>query len=597
MARFQWLNRLALPLLAKELTEQAARRRTYVMRVVYACLLFAAAYLLFFEILRISSASPLAALGRGREMFEWLMKLQFAGIYLFMPAITCGVLAHEKEQRTLGLLFLTRLGPWTILFEKLSSRLVPMCCFLLLSLPLVAHAYSVGGITRAHLLFGVWMLLITVLQVGALALACSAWFRTTLGALVGTYAAGALLVFGPVLVMLALSPFFEGARLRNWEYGRFVTHLWDKGVIRSSDAAVYPFFAPVHFFEYGVYFARGPLKFIVGAAPSPASVVIGSSPILFSAALFLVLSRVFLFRRAAVPPGNRLLDAFKKLDGIFAQWNARFAGGRVLIRDSGSFPDARPIAWRETTKRSLGRARYLIRLLIAIEATLFTLVIFVVIFTDGDSIGAQRLLTFLLWGLVLLIVSMRSASLFGGERSHQTLETLCATPLGGRDIVLQKFCGVRRVMFVLSIPLLTLIVPAARGPESLLGSLLSVAVYLPLAAWLSLWVGLKVKAPGRAILIALAAILAWCVIPFVFVFLPLLMLGAVSPQGSLFNYSIFLSPAMFVAVNEYGDFREFGGTPWPGMIFNFLLYGSIVLLLRRNCLRHADRLLGRLAGS
>src|SRR5262249_47798855 len=161
------------------------------------------------------------------EMFEWLMKLQFAGIYLFMPAITCGVLAHEKEQRTLGLLFLTRLGPWTILFEKLSSRLVPMCCFLLLSLPLVAHAYGIGGITRAHLLFGVWMLVITVLQVGALALACSAWFRTTLGALVGTYAAGAVLVFGPVLVMLALSPFFEGARLRNWEYGRFVTHLWD----------------------------------------------------------------------------------------------------------------------------------------------------------------------------------------------------------------------------------------------------------------------------------------------------------------------------------------------------------------------------------
>jgi hypothetical protein len=41
------LTNFGLPLLAKELIEQAARKRTYVIRVVYASLLFLVAFLFF----------------------------------------------------------------------------------------------------------------------------------------------------------------------------------------------------------------------------------------------------------------------------------------------------------------------------------------------------------------------------------------------------------------------------------------------------------------------------------------------------------------------------------------------------------------------
>src|SRR5262249_152327 len=120
-----------LPLLSKELIEQAARKRTYVIRVLYAALLFLSAFVLFFDILSVGAASPLGVLGRGREMFEVLVRLQFGGVYLFMPAITCGVVTLEKERASLPLLFLTRLGAWTIVLEKLLSRVVPMLGFLL----------------------------------------------------------------------------------------------------------------------------------------------------------------------------------------------------------------------------------------------------------------------------------------------------------------------------------------------------------------------------------------------------------------------------------------------------------------------------------
>ncbi len=592
-------SRLGLPLLSKELVEQAARRRTYVIRVLYACLLFTAAYFLFYDLLLVGRTTPVAALGQGRPMFEVLMKLQFAGIYLVMPAVTCGVLTHEKEQNTLALLFLTKLGPWTILFEKLTSRMVPMCCFLVMSLPLLAYAYSLGGITQTHLWSGVWMLFLTVLQMGALGLLCSAWSRTTVGAFVGVYAAATLTVFGPLIVAIPLSLFFRGARLSELTNSFAVRELYDRQIIRHPDEVLLPLCPPMHFFDYG-WDGRidrsgfTSVRYFVGAARSWQSIAVGSLPILLSTAVFLLMSRLFLVRRAFVPAGNRLLNLFRELDRVLTRWNgSRLTRGIVLIRDKQSFPDGQPVAWRETTKRSLGRARYLIRIGGAVEAALIALLIFLVIFTDGDARQAVMMLAFSLWTMAIGIVAVQSTSLIAGERSQQTLSVLCTTPLSGRDILLEKFAGVRRVMAMLCIPLLTVILFQAPQPAQLVCSVLSLAVYLPLAAWLSLLVGMKVKTRGRAIIVALATIAGWCLLPIVFIFMPLMMLRPPGTADSPLNFSIFLSPAMIVAVNDYGDWHEFGNSPWPGMTLNFLIYATALVFIRRSCLRNADRWLGR----
>ena len=187
-----------LPLLTKELAEQSARKRTYIIRTVYAFLLFTFASLIFWAEVYDDITSPFEILGRGRMMFMTVLMLQFAGLYLFMPAITCTVVTAEKERNTIGLLLLTRLGPWTILFEKLLGRMVTMGTFLLLSLPLMAFSYALGGITQFELWTGVWALAISVLQVGTLAVACSAYFRTTVQAFIATYVIGLLMFFGPI---------------------------------------------------------------------------------------------------------------------------------------------------------------------------------------------------------------------------------------------------------------------------------------------------------------------------------------------------------------------------------------------------------------
>src|SRR3954464_3597534 len=94
------LKRVSLPLLLKELLEQAARRRTYIIRIVYVSLFFLACLAVILPELTMSSGSPLSMLGVGHNVFTCVIGWQFAGIYLFLPALTCSVLTVEKERNT-----------------------------------------------------------------------------------------------------------------------------------------------------------------------------------------------------------------------------------------------------------------------------------------------------------------------------------------------------------------------------------------------------------------------------------------------------------------------------------------------------------------
>ncbi|MHC4506997.1 MAG: ABC transporter permease, partial [Planctomycetota bacterium] len=191
-----------LPLLVKELVEQAARRRTYIVRVVYAVLLFAA-FAVFFHGEVATRGMSYQMLGVGREMFEFLLGVQLVGVYVFLPAMMAGVITYEKERRSLELLFITDLGPWEIVLQKLGGRLLPMFTFLLLSLPLMAVTYAFGGVESGFLALGAYVLLTTCVQIGTFALMMSAYFRTSSEAILATYAGG-IGLFGVMGIITAI---------------------------------------------------------------------------------------------------------------------------------------------------------------------------------------------------------------------------------------------------------------------------------------------------------------------------------------------------------------------------------------------------------
>ncbi len=538
------LRKWKLPLLAKELTEQAARKRTYKMRFAYTVILFVATCVLFYG--NLSSDETTSVLGRGRPMFNQLVTLQFWVIYLLMPAMVCGVISSEKEKDSLSLLMLTTLTPWQIIVQKLFGRLIPMFTFLFISFPLMAIAFSNGGVTSSHMWSGIFLLALTCLQVGAFSIACSAFFRTTYEAFAVSYLCFMLLCY--------MMP------------GMYAPHVFAWAETRTLTEAVF-----------------------------------GSMIIIFSICGFLFLARVFLESRAFVPARNYLLELFRHLDGIYTDMN-HVTGGIVLTKDVDMLPGKQPVAWRETSKKSLGTVRYLFRMLVVLELPLLWTFQLIRGPNGGASVDVVSVLLYVLWGVSVAMVAVHAAGLISSERSRQTLDVLLTTPISARNIIAQKFSGVRRLIYVLCVPFLSIFFfekwfKSRYGWDYVFWSTAFVLIYLQLTAWFSMWLGLKIRSQVRATLVAISVIVAWLTVPVAIQYL--LANGFNTQLSGSARYLMILSPTVVIRGIESGS-PAAAGIPnpyWTFYLANAVLYGFLLWFFRHRSLKDADQRLGRVVGT
>jgi ABC-type transport system involved in multi-copper enzyme maturation permease subunit len=423
-----------------------------------------------------------ALLGTGRILFDQVLSFQSFAVFALLPMLTAGVLTSEKERDTLGILLITRLGAGTIVLEKFLSRAIPMLLYLLLSLPLMGVAYSLGGVESGAVLSAGLLLVGMVLHIGSLGVFSSAYCRTTTQALLLTY----LLLFllaGPLLMALRFGIVPAGMPSRTalplgW------TALWVFGV--------------------------------TGLLP---------------AFLWLMLARLVLWRRAFLQPRNFGLRILRWLDGLFHRLNQnRVTKGIVVLDERVELPRFRPIAWRETMKRSLGTVRYLVRFLLLVEGPL----LFVILIPLSDaSVWQSRqylpveIAVFAVWWVTIFAVLSQSTALIAGERARQTLDVLLSTPLSAEQIVRDKFAGVQRLILVLLVPLGTVFLfrgwwfasivnwwPRPNLPVYLLTSLGSAIVYPPLLGWLGFHAGLRFKSQVTAMTAALGIVLVLAGLPW-----------------------------------------------------------------------------------
>lgn len=590
-----------LSLTAREFREQAARKRTYLVRTVYAVLAFGAAYSVSYEMIQRYDPDNFEAMGYGQQLFSILINIQFAGIYLFMPAMTCSLLTSEKERDTLSLLLLTKLRPSGILAGKLLSRLLPMLLFLSISLPLFAFAYSFGGFDLESMNVAVYALVLATMQCAALGLVCSAWFRTTVGAFMGSYLAGAVMIFGLVLLDEATS---------------VMDFVWDT-IHQYGFVTIFGFHEGM---ATGMFLA--PLIVESQAQQSDfARAVLQSIPILTVIGMMLLMARFLMVRRADAKPMNLMIRLFRTLDRLFWSANQK-VGGVVLAGADVSLPKDNPVAWRETSKKPLGTMRYLIRILVAMEFPVaFVCAISVV--DSGAPTEPLSLLLFVVWVIALLLICAKSTGLVAAEKSHQTLEVLLTTPMSNRQILGEKCRGVRRLLLVLWVPFLTIFafqgwlkysIPnffqraaeqmGVGGPITirtssaayieeqlafyLVSSTVTTLTFFTLASWLSCWIGMRLRTQSRAIFTTVAILVAWCVLPLL-VLDPIF--GTYSPQARIEYRALqMLTPISFIRWTEY---HELIVKPWNALLFNTVLYGGVAFILRQHCLNGAEGLLGR----
>jgi hypothetical protein len=213
------------------------------------------------------------------------------------------------------------------------------------------------------------------------------------------------------------------------------------------------------------------------------------------------------------------------------------------------------------------------------------------------SYGTLSILFSILWLCAVPVIVVVSNGLLAGERSRRTLDLLLTTPLSGRDIFRQHMAYVRRVLVLFAVPFATLVLygfvfrndrwmwgqPGYFGNSSidfgpfLLCWALSFAIYAPLLAWSSFVISLKAKTHGQAILLSLGLWLG-----------PLLVLGFCNPATRQWWLIVPVMPTFVLAMNFEGL------VDYDVLLLNFGYYALLLYIVRSYCLRHADRLLGRL---
>ncbi|MBI1313409.1 ABC transporter permease subunit [bacterium] len=571
------ISRFGLPLLTREMLQQASRRSTYIIRMAAAAGLTVVALIVLAEQWWRHGRfqNPFALLGSGRDLLEAVVYTLFTGIYGLLPLLSCGAITDERERNSLDLLLLTKLGPWTIICEKMLSRLLLMTTLVLLSLPILAFAYSLGGVDDNVLPGTVWLLFLASFHVIAISILASTLCRSTIAAYLLTCVMGFLIILAP--------PLIEEAGIMG---------------IRHEERM----FPPAIF--DGLSW-RG--KFALG------DVFEVSLPLVLVSLGAVGLSRFYLTRPVPLAGAGRARWILEKLDVLLCWLLSHVRRSPQTLTTGRSLAVDRPLLWKETFSGTLSNVRH--RHYVTVGVTLFVLLGCWWVAEQGrHAVDELALVYFVTTGFIAMAVVARSATLFSSERSRQTLDILLTTPMSNDQLLREKFGGINRLIALFAVPLLVLFVSDALikeflwtdwfnrrwrvGPDYdfsfwlyLISQIVTVGIYLQMLAWLSVLIGLKVKKPIAAMVTSLAAIMAWALVPLILTILLVEFSGASPRKGAAML--LLTSPFPYLLLNQVGELREMAASPPVLFVLNSLIYGGAMLCLRALCFRKVGKLLQR----
>ncbi|GGI02697.1 ABC transporter permease [Egicoccus halophilus] len=199
------------PVLRRELLERwRGPRAAFVLSAylgVLALLLLGARWIAtsYLEQQAVDGWAPVSASGPvlGRFLLENLLAGVLGMVLFVAPGYAAAQLAGERERRTLGLLRITLLTPWRIVLGKLGAASAWSVLLVLVTAPLAATAFVLGGATVGDLVKGLLVVVVVAVAVAAMAIGISARAQRTTGAVVLTYGMVLFLVVGTPLAAFA----------------------------------------------------------------------------------------------------------------------------------------------------------------------------------------------------------------------------------------------------------------------------------------------------------------------------------------------------------------------------------------------------------
>lgn len=412
------------PIFAKEVIEIARRWRYYVCRTLYGAVLVFGLYIAWEQSQALAqfmgTRNALARLAG--DFFITASYVQFWSVYLLVPAFLCGVIAGEREEHTLDLLFITPLTDREIVLGKLFSRVAAMVCLIFCGVPVVSLLMMFGGISPESIWRVLAATLLAILFAGSHAIYFSTIARGPMEALARTYVAFFIWLAG--LAILA------------WGYRELTRAL--PGLIPDELSEylqpVYLIYPLVSFWGAVSESDYRTLGFLYGGWGWPASFVF---PALWS--VFLLWRAVRRLRQTPRPrvswtqslPWRNLLARKAPNPQRAAARRARAA--RLWF----GFDVVNPLWLRARLTRVYDRAGSIGRL----QWLGWTIVVFgiglLALFNPADLRHEGYRIAFQLpaWAVIALVTTLVCGHSLIGDRRRGFLEQVIVTPLSGREIV------------------------------------------------------------------------------------------------------------------------------------------------------------------
>ncbi len=479
------------PVFNVELVTTARRRRYYAVRVGYGLSLLAILWqnyrsLIGWDDSRAGgefSSNQLA--GFARETFQGLMIVQGIAVLALTPAMVAGVIADEKQRKTLHYLLASRLTGAEIVLGKLMARLLHVGVFLAIGVPVVAALTLFGGVDPDDVLRITSGTATTAFGLAGLSILVSVVARRARDAILVTYLLELVWLFAPPILAANLPDNLPVVAAR---------------VATINDWLV----------------ASNPLTLIeslgIGTSPPVAYQVAWMCGLQGSAGLLCVALAVFRLR-----PGFRNEGAARQGKG--RRWLAR----RPCGDDPMLWKERHAAGFRGVTRVVARLVGVLILMALIYEVAILAPAAFREVFTygygvTGTSSGRGEFNVFLriagMTGLYALSALGTAASAAGGvtgEKEEDTWTSLTATDLNGREILFAKMVGavwgMRGLLAMMAALGLIGVAAGAVHPFGLIAVAVETAVFLWFAAALGTFFSLYLKTTTKALAATIAALI------------------------------------------------------------------------------------------